>query len=79
MPPHFVTNFGIQKYYQNEPKFNGAYSRNNLRKIKDVAYVINFDKYESIVTHWITEEHLTIQYVLIVLEFNIFQTKFKIL
>ena len=32
MPPHLSTNFEIQKYYQNEPKFNGAYLRNNLPK-----------------------------------------------
>ena len=32
MPPHPLTNFEIQKYYQNEPKFNGVYSRNNLPK-----------------------------------------------
>ena len=44
MPPHSLTNFEIQKYYQNEPKFNGVYSRNNLPKIKDEAYVINFDR-----------------------------------
>ena len=30
MPPHSLTNFEIQKYYQNEPKFNGVFSRNNL-------------------------------------------------
>ena len=30
MPPHPLTNFEIQKYYQNEPRFNGAFSRNNL-------------------------------------------------
>ena len=30
MPPHLLINFEIQKYYQNEPKFNGVYSRNNL-------------------------------------------------
>ena len=53
MLPHPLTNFEIQKYYQNEPKFNGAYSRNNLPKIKDGAYVINLDEYESIETHWI--------------------------
>ena len=36
IPPHPLTNFGIQKYYQNEPRFNGAYSRDNLRKrVKD--------------------------------------------
>ena len=35
MPPHPLTNFEIQKYYQNKPKFNGVYSRNNLSKIKD--------------------------------------------
>ena len=39
MPPHSLTNFEIEKYYQNEPKFNAVYSRNNLPKIKDGAYV----------------------------------------
>ena len=39
MPLHPLTNFEIQKYYENEPKFNGVYSRDNLSaKIKDVAY-----------------------------------------
>ena len=52
--PHPLTNFEIQKYYQNEPRFNGVYSRNNLPKqIKDGAYVINLDEYEDIGTHWI--------------------------
>ena len=27
---HSLTNFEIQKYYQNEPRFNGVYSKNNL-------------------------------------------------
>ena len=40
MPSHPLTNFEIQKYYQNESRFNGVYSRNN--------------EYESIGTHWIT-------------------------
>ena len=53
MPLHVVTNFEIQKYYQNEPDFNGVYSRNILPKIKDEAYVMNIDKYKSIGTHWI--------------------------
>ena len=51
MPPHPLTNFEIQKY-QNEPKLNGAYWRNNLSKIKDGAYIMNLD-YESTVTYWI--------------------------
>ena len=29
MPSHPLTNFEIQKYYQNEPKFNGVYSTND--------------------------------------------------
>ena len=29
-----LTNSEIQKYYQNEPEFNGAYSRTNMPKIK---------------------------------------------
>ena len=51
--PHPVTNFEIQKYYQNEPKLNGIYSRNSLPKIKDGAYVINVDEHKSIGIHWI--------------------------
>ena len=53
MPPHPLTNFEIQRYYQNEPKFNGVYSRNNLHKIKDGSYVIDLHDYESIGSHWI--------------------------
>ena len=53
MPLHPLTNLEIQKYYQNEPKFNGVCSRNNLSKIKDGSYVINLDGYEPIGTHWI--------------------------
>ena len=34
----------MQKYYENEPKFNGIYSRNILPKIKDGAYIINLDE-----------------------------------
>ena len=50
IPLHRLTNFEIQKYYQNEPKFNGVYLRNNLSKIKDWLYIINLNEYESIVT-----------------------------
>ena len=54
MPPHPLTNFEIQKYYENESKFNDVYSRDNLpNKIKDGAYVINLDEYSNIGTHWI--------------------------
>ena len=52
MPFHPLTNFEIQKYYQNQPKFNDLYSRNNLPKIKDGVYVINLDEFKSIGTHW---------------------------
>ena len=53
MRHHVLTSFEIQKYYQNEPKFNGVKSRNNLPKIKDGTYVINIDKYKTVRTHWI--------------------------
>ena len=51
MSPHPLTNFKIQKYYQNETKFNGAYSGNNLSKKNDGTCIINLDEYESIETH----------------------------
>ena len=54
MPPHPLTNFEVQKYYKNEPKFNCVFSRNNLpKKIKDGVYVINLDEYADVGTHWI--------------------------
>ena len=41
-------------YYQNKPRFNSVYSRDNLPdKIKYGAYVINLDEYSNIGTHWI--------------------------
>ena len=44
----------MEKYYQNEPRFNDVYSRNNLpKKIKDGAYVINLDEYADVGRHWI--------------------------
>ena len=45
MLPHPLTNFELENYYQNEPRFNGAFSRNNLpKKRKNGAYVINLDE-----------------------------------
>ena len=37
-----------QIYYQNESKFKGVYSRNNLLKIKDGAYIINLAEFNPI-------------------------------
>ena len=42
MPPRSLTNFEIQKYYKNELRFNGVFSKNNL-----------FDEYANVGTHWI--------------------------
>ena len=58
MLPHPLTNFEIQKYYQNELRFNGVCSRDNLpehssTKTKDGAYVIILDEYSDIETHWV--------------------------
>ena len=78
MSPHPLTNFQIQIHYGNWLKFNGFYARNNLSKIKDGAYIINLDEYESIeligllcmlmITMWLT---------LITLELKIFQKKLE--
>ena len=58
MPPHPLTNFIIQKYYQNESRFNGIYYRDNLperssSKVKDGAYIINLDEYSDIRSYWV--------------------------
>ena len=61
--PHPLTNFEIQEYYQNEPRFNGVFSRDKLPNtirpkvlasaVKNGAYVINLDEYRNIGTHWV--------------------------
>ena len=60
---HPLTNFEIQEYYQNEPRFNGVFSRDNLPNnicpkglgsaVKNGAYVINLDEHHGIGTHWV--------------------------
>ena len=62
-PPHPLTNFEIQEYYQNESRFNGVFSRDNLPNnirskelgsaVKNGAYVINLNEYHDIGTHWV--------------------------
>ena len=52
--PYPLTNFEIRKFYQNEFRFNGVYSRDDLpNKIMDRKCVINLNKYPGIRTHWI--------------------------
>ena len=43
----------MQKYYKNDPRFNGVYSRDNIPKIKNGAYAKNLDEYFNIGTHWV--------------------------
>ena len=58
MPLHPLTNFEIQEYYENEPKHNRVYSRDNLperssTEIKDEACIIKVDEYSVIGTYWV--------------------------
>ena len=77
--PHSLTNFKIQNYYQNEPRFNGVFSRNNLpKKLKDGVYVINLDEYSDLVQiallYFVTEVKL---FTSIVLVLNVFLKRLK--
>ena len=54
MPPPPLTNFEIQKYYENESSFTGVFSRDNLpKKINDGKYIINLDEHADTGTYWI--------------------------
>ena len=54
MTPHPLINFETRAYYQNEPRFIGVYSRDNLPdKIKYGAYIVNLDGHSDIGTHWV--------------------------
>ena len=73
-----LSEFEIQKNYQNESKLDGVYSRNNLPKIKDGVYIINTDEYESIKTHWTAwYEHGNIIMYFDSFGVNIFQKRFE--
>ena len=48
-----LTNFEMQEYFKNEKRFNGVYSRNNLPKLKNGAYVTNLDHSKNTGTHWV--------------------------
>ena len=76
--PHPLTNFKIQRYYQNEPRCNGVYSRDNLPNIRDGAYVINLDEYSDIRTHWaaLYVQNNNVIYSILLVQ-NIFQKKLK--
>ena len=46
--------FWNTEVYQNEPRLNGVYSRDDLlKRIKDRTYVINLDQYADVCAHWI--------------------------
>ena len=82
--PHPLTNFEIRKYYKNEPRFDGAFPRNNLpknnsiKKIKDGAYIINLDDYANVRTHWIALFCKKMKlFISIVLVLNTFLKKLK--
>ena len=79
MPPRPLTNFEIQKYYKNEPRFNGVFSINNLpKKIKDGVYIINLDEYADVGKNWIALFYKKMKwFISIVLVLNIFLKKLK--
>ena len=50
-----MSNFEIIRYFKNEPRFIGVFSRNSLPRsgAKDGGYVINLDERGSTGTHWV--------------------------
>ena len=48
MPPHSLTIFEIQIYYQNENWFIGVYSKDILTKVKDGTQVANINEFDDI-------------------------------
>ena len=80
--PHPLTNFEIERYYQNNTRFNDVYSRDNVpNKIKDEVYIINHYKHANIgpvlLCMWtVVRRHLAmLWYILIVLESSKLQKK----
>ena len=51
---HTLNNINITDYFNYKPRLNGVFSKNNLPRIKDGAYVINLDGKKSKGTHWVS-------------------------
>ena len=54
VPLHSLINIKITKHFNYKPRFNGVFSRDNLPRIKDGAYVINLDDKQNKETHWVS-------------------------
>ena len=54
VPLHPLNNNKITNYFKYEPRFKDVFSRNNLPRIKDRAYVVNLDDKKSKITHWVS-------------------------
>ena len=71
VPLHPLNNIEITNYFNDESRFNGVFSRNNLPRIKDGAYVISLDDKNSKGTHWVSlfiDKKLTIYFDSFVIE-----------
>ena len=81
MPPHSLTKFEKQNYYQNEPRINDVYARNNLPKnIKDGPYAISLDEYADVGTDLVALFCKEVKsFISIVLVLNMFLKKLKAL
>ena len=55
---HRLSNIEITKYFNYEPRFYGVFSKSNLHRIKDGAYVINLDDKK-------VKKHIGFHYLLI--------------
>ena len=49
---HLLNNIEITNYFNYEPRFNGVFSRNNIPRINDGAYVINLHDKNSKGKQW---------------------------
>ena len=75
MPSHPLTTFEIQKYYQNELKLNGLYSRNKRWGISNKSWWVWIDKNSLEWCECVCM--LKMKHTLIVLELNIFRKKLE--
>ena len=51
---HPLNNIEITNNFNYKPRFNGIFSKNNLPRIKDGAFVINLNDKNSTGTHWVS-------------------------
>ena len=64
MKLHALSNIEIDNYFKDEPLYGGCYANNNLPKLENKIYIINYDDDGEKGSHWVCISNLHTDYII---------------